>query len=191
VSSKQGKRGARTKKKSKPEVSRLGVLNELRMSATDAWAKSTHPVKKRVGRLEIAWREGMQWMAEDIQKMFRNFAIIGDAYDQQDLNVAALKGLLLEKGIITEEEFQAKRGFFSKLLIAERERRQAELKAVQEAAEAKQAEDAEIEAKADEAALGAADGSTVTPELKRMHKAAQEAGSDELHVPEGVTVFGG
>ena len=193
-SGKSKSRGSRRKKAAtrRGTVDRFQVMNELRASATDRWAQSTNPVKKRIGRLEIAWREGLQWLAEDLQKMFQNFRVVGDAYDRLDVNVAAIKAILIEKDIITHEEFEEKQTFLIGILNAERQRRQEELQRLQRESDAAALERAELERKAAEAAEGAADGSTVTPELKRIHQAATEAGSkDEIEVPAGARVFGG
>jgi len=177
--------------RSKP-VDRLQILQEMSSSVTEAWAKSTNPVKKRIGRLEVAWREGMQWLAEDLQTMFRNFETIGDACDTLDVNIAAVKALCIEKGIFTNEEFAEKQVSLTGLLNKERLRRQAELERLQKEAAAQAVVDADLEAKAAEAAAGAADGSHVTGDLKKMHKAATAAGEPkEIDVPAGATVFGG
>jgi hypothetical protein len=152
-------------------------------SATSRWAQSGNPVKKRIAALEVAWREALQWLFEDIQKMFGNFSVIGDAYDDLDMNVAALKALMIEKGVITEDEFQAKKKYFVGVLNKERRRRQSELQNLQRHAE----EEAKRVAEAEEAAL---DGSTVSSELKRMHKAALETGKNP-ELPSEATIFGG
>jgi hypothetical protein len=187
-----GKKGARRKGPPKKSMDRLQILQDLRSSATDLWVQSANPVKKRIGRLEVAWRDGIQWLSEDIQKMYQNFQVVGDAYDRLDINIAAIKAILIEKQVFTEEEFRVKQGFLIGVMDRERMRRQAELKRIQEEADAAALKQAEVDAKAAEAEAAASDGSTVSPELKRMHQAATAAGeSDEIEVPVGATVFGG
>lgn len=178
----------RTRKGFRKTVDRLAVLNEFRAGATDKWAQSENPVKRRIGRLEIVWREAVQWLSEDVSAMFSNFGTIADAYDTLDINIAATKTLLVEKGVFTEEEFQARRGYLIGVLNAERQRRQDELQRLQ--AEAQERD--EVEAKAQEAESKAWDKSTVTPGLKKMHRKSKEAGETEnLYIPDGATVFGG
>jgi len=153
---------------------RARLLEELgTASGTDNWASSTHPVKKRIGRLEVAWREVLQWLLEDIRKMFKNFETISDAYDILDVNIAAVKSLCVDKGLFTEEEFKARQKYIFGVLDAERTRRQAEL----EAAQARQREEA---ARPPE--------ERVDPELVRMHESAK-ATTDADHVPRSATIY--
>lgn len=184
-------RKGKSRKGTRRQPDRIQILQELRASVTSAWINSDNPIKKRVARLEVAWREGLQWVLEDIQKMFGNFEVIGDAYDDLDINIASLKALLVEKQVITEEEFEAKKQYFIGVMNAERQRRQEELERLQAEAEKKAQEDAETDAKVAEAEAQASDGSKVTSELKRMHKAATESDKDNIEVPDGATVFGG
>jgi len=148
------------------------------------WLNSSNPVKRRVAALEATMRGGIDGFAQDIANMFENFKIIADAYDSQDVNTAALKSLLLKKGIITEDEFQEERQYFIKVLNDERARRQAELEKLQQEAAEEAEREAEMDAAVKEIEAQAADGSKVTPELRRMHKAAVEAGKAPEDPPE-------
>ena len=154
---------------------RAQILERLGTAAsTDSWARSSNPVKKRVGRLEVVWREAIQWLLEDIQRMFQNFAVIADAYDEVDINAAALKSLLVEKGVITEEEFASRRGILKDMLIQERTRRQEEMERLKaEEKERRDREDAESDPNAD---------------LRRMKKAAESAASNPI--PNEAFIFG-
>jgi multidrug resistance efflux pump len=168
------------------------MLNELRASATDKWIHSDNPIKKRVARLEVAWREGFDYLLDDVRKMFQNFAVISDAYDQLDVNTMVLKTLLIDKGVISEEEFQAKRQELLEMVARIREQKQKELEEAQRKAaeEEASAEAAEEAARVAEAERGATDGSTVDPELSRMRKAAEAAGQ-EVSYPTEAFRFGG
>jgi len=155
---------------------RARLLEEIgTASGTDNWASSSNPIKKRIGRLEVAWREVIQWLLEDIRKMFANFETVSDAYDILDVNIAAVKSLCIEKGVFTEAEFAARQKAIFGAIDAERARRQAALARAQEeqqAAKAKAAEDAP------------------DPELVEMRKRAA-ATKDEDHIPASATIFGG
>lgn len=156
-------------------------------TATSKWLRSQNPLKKRIARLEVAWREGLQWIAEDVQKMFGNFTTIADAYDEIDVNVAAVKSLMVDKGLITEEEFSDRREALIKLIQEERKRRQAELEKLEEQARL-QEEDPEEAERVAEAEKKARDGSRVDPELVKMRQKAEKA--KDYRPPEAFT-FGG
>ena len=146
------------------------------LSSGSKWATSANPVKQRIGQLEIAWREGLQGVMEDIRSMFLNFQTMGDAYDTVDVNVASIKSLLIDKGVFTEAEFQERQAFLFKVLDAERVRRQVEL-------EAKRA--------ATPSGLGApTNGGAVDADLVRMRNEAA-ATTDADHVPPQASIFGG
>lgn len=161
---------------------RARLLEELgTATGTDGWAKSTNPVKKRIGRLEVGWREAIQWLLEDIRRMFKNHEDIADAYDVVDVNIAAVKSLCVDKGIFTEEEFKARQKQLFVYVDAERRRRQVEL-------EAKLAEErAKKEGKSGDVV---ADKNVVDPGLVKMRdSAADTAGKD--HEPDSAYIFGG
>ena len=139
----------------------------------DKWATSDNPVKRRIGRLEIAWRDGLQGVMSDIQTLFSNNAIVADAYDIIDVNLAAVKSLCVDKGVFTEDEFLARRAQLFGILDRERARRQVELDEKLKAAR-------ELE-----------EGRVIEhePELVRITKAAA-ATVDSDHVPPQATIFG-
>lgn len=66
-------------------------------------------VEERVQVLEKIHSGGIDWLAKEVQGLFHNDNVIGQAVEDHDTTIAALKALLIEKGIITEEEVQAKR----------------------------------------------------------------------------------
>lgn len=93
-----------------PAAYRASLLEELGTArSTEEWASSPNPLKRRIGALEAAWRETMQWMLEDIRKMMLNFNVIADQYTTLDINLAVLKLILIRKGITTHEEFDSAR----------------------------------------------------------------------------------
>jgi hypothetical protein len=150
------------------------LIDELMTGAmTENWAKSPNPVKRRIGRLEVGWREGIQWLAEDIRKMYLNFATISDAYDILDVNIAAIKSLCIDKGVFTEEQFTARRDDIMAYVDAERTRRQAEMEAIAAAAKAEAEKSPEEKVDAD---------------LVRMHDSAA-ATTDEDHIPKSATLY--
>ena len=152
-----------------------------RLGAGDKWATSSNPVKQRIGQLEIAWREGLQGLMEDIKAMYANFVTVSDGYDIIDVNIAAVKSLCIDKGVFTEEEYVARRKAIFGILDRERLRRQKELEAKLAEAEAK---------KAGQAGDTVADENIVDPQLVRMREGAKST-TDDDHIPAAATVFGG
>lgn len=164
----------------KNRAGRINLLNEMAELNGSAWARSDNPVKRRIGRLEVAWREGLQWLMEDIKKMFDNFVTISDGVDIIDVNLATVKSLCVQKGIFTEEEFKARQTAIFGMLDRAREKKQAELEALQ-AAEKERSE---------KASEKVADPNVVDPALVKMRDRAA-ATTDDDHVPRHATVFGG
>lgn len=164
------------------KAQRIHLLEELAtLNGNDSWARSDNPVKKRIGRLEVAWREGMQWLMEDVQKMFGNFETVSDAYDIVDVNIATVKALCIDKGIFTEAEFKLKQGAMFAMVDRIRARKQQELDA------ALAAEKAKVNGRVPDVVP---DKTIVDPALVKMREAAQ-ATTDEDHVPKHATMFGG
>lgn len=151
----------------------------LGRGATTAWLRSENAVKRRIATLEVVWRDAVEFLAQDIQAMFGNFEVIADAYDIVDINTAVLKQALIEKGVITEEEFQAKAGELRKVLHRVREKKARELEELRKKAEE------EVEEVADPDQPDQPDR-----DLVRMKKAAEEAGRAG-GFPSSATIFGG
>lgn len=173
-----GKKGRKHKVGRQGLSPRERVLESLpTLANTEKWLRSTNPVKKRIASLERVWRGGLDWLLNDIQKMFTNIELLAEGHDNIDLNVAALKSLMVDKGVITEEEFAERR---QKLFAITQKKR---MKMLEEARRAE--EEAERVKEAEEKAH---DGSAVTPELPRMRKAAEDASG---HVPPEAFEFGG
>ena len=66
-------------------------------------------IEERVQVLEKIQSGGIDWLAKEVQGLFHNDGVIGSAVEQHDTTIAAIKALLIEKGIITDAEVQAKR----------------------------------------------------------------------------------
>lgn len=166
----------------KREARRQRFMAEIAsLSVGDKWSTSTNEVKRRIGRLETAWREGLQGLMGDIQAMFQNHATIADAYDILDVNIATIKSLCVEKGVFTEAEFTARQQYLFGVVDRERQRRQAELEAkLAQAREEAEGRSGDI----------VADKDIVDPELVRLRERASETRASD-HVPEHATIFGG
>jgi hypothetical protein len=168
-------------RKERADSRRRKILESLTNDAmTESWATATNPVKRRIGRLEVAWRDGIQWLAEDIRKMFLNFTTIADAYDIADVNLAAIKSLCIDKGIFTDEDFEVRRAVIMKFVDEDRQRRQAELDELTAAAAAR-TEEAE-----------AAETSLPVRGLDREAVTIRDAvlaSKDESHIPKSATLF--
>ena len=166
--------------KERASVRRRRLMEALAGEAmTESWSTSSNPVKRRIGRLEVAWREGIQWLAEDIRKMYLNFTTVADAYDIADVNLATIKSLCVDRGIFTDDDFDARRAAIMEFVDAERKRRQAELDELTTAAT--RAEEATAaEAKLPRAGLGR-EAITI--------RDAVLASKDESHIPKSATLF--
>lgn len=71
--------------------------------------KSIKSIEERVEVLENVQSGGIDWLAKEMQGLFHNDSVIGQAVENHDTTIAAIKALLVEKGIITEQEVEAKR----------------------------------------------------------------------------------
>lgn len=71
--------------------------------------KQLESMDERVRALEKIQSGGIDWLAKEMQGLFHNDRVIGSAVENHDTTIAALKALLIEKGIITEDEVEAKR----------------------------------------------------------------------------------
>ena len=170
---------------------RAAALHAISSSATSAWLKTDNPIKRRIASLEVAWREGIGWLVNDIQSMFSNFAVLIDGHEKVDINVQALKSVLIEKGIITDEEFQAKMVYWQEVYERVREQKEEQRRAAEEEAERQAELTTEERNQVAEAERQAMDGSKVDQDLVDMKRAAIAAAEDESPYPSEATVFGG
>lgn len=93
-------------------------------------------LEKRVEVLEKVQTDGIDWLASEVKGLFHNDNVIGQAVEDHDTTLAALKALLIEKGIITEDEVSAKRKEIDLLRenTMKARAKEAELRSVAEAA---------------------------------------------------------
>jgi hypothetical protein len=71
--------------------------------------KQIKSIEERVQVLEKVQTGGIDWLAKEVQGLFHNDNVIGSAVESHDTTIAAIKALLIEKGIITESEVEAKK----------------------------------------------------------------------------------
>ncbi len=77
--------------------------------------KQVKSIEERVQVLEKIQSGGIDWLAKEMQGLFHNDGVIGEAVESHDTTIAAIKALLIEKGIITEAEVEAKRAEIDRL----------------------------------------------------------------------------
>lgn len=66
-------------------------------------------IEERLETLEKVQGDGVDWLAKEMKGLFHNDAVIGQAVENHDTTIAAIKALLVEKGILTDDEIEAKR----------------------------------------------------------------------------------
>jgi len=132
--------------------------------------------KKRMAVLEAVMSQGIDQLISEVQRIDYNVNIIAGALDDIDINVATLREIFKEKGIVSAEEFFAK-----KEVVIEAKR-----KAIEAAKEAQEAAREELTRKAKEME----EHPDVDPELVAMKQNAEVAGEEVDH-PEGAYIFGG
>lgn len=71
--------------------------------------KQIGKLDERIAALEKIQSNGLDWLATEMKSLFQNDNVIGQAVEEHDTTLAALKALLVEKGIITDAEIEAKR----------------------------------------------------------------------------------
>jgi predicted nucleotidyltransferase len=100
---------------------------------------SKKSIEKRLEVIEKIQSSGIDWLAKEVQGLFQNDNVIGEAVEDHDTTIAALKALLAEKGIITEDEVQAKRKQIDKMRADAQKARAKEAEMRQVAENAKKA----------------------------------------------------
>lgn len=121
-------------------------------------------LKKRLEAVEGTLRQGTDWLVQEIRNLYANEQIISEALEEQDVNIAAIRSLLVERGVLTDSAIDARRGELTDIKARVRAKKEQEL------------QEQEGRPQAD-------------PELLRMQDAAIEAGKDG-HPPEAF-IFGG
>lgn len=127
-------------------------------------------VKERLEKVEKVQSQGIDLLIREVQRLDGNDRVIAEGFEDIDLNAATLRSLLVQKGIITDEEFGAEKARLVAL----------KLQAQKQAEQKRKEEEATAEA---ERMLESDD------ELVRMKNAAESAGQ-EGH-PEEAFIFGG
>ena len=94
-------------------------------------------IEERLKVLEKVQGDGIDWLAKEMQGLFHNDGVIGEAVEDHDTTLAALKSLLIDKGIITEGEVQAKRAEIDKMRADSQKARQQEAEMLHVAEQAK------------------------------------------------------
>ena len=141
--------------------------------------KAKSPLKKRLDNLEKIIADGIDELVLDNRNLHHNDTIIAGAMEEHDETIAAIRSLLVDKGLLTDEAIDSRRAEVRKI----REDVRAEAIRKEEALAAKKAEDLK-------AAEDAADAARPDAELVLMKGKAEQAGK-ESGFPEGSFVFGG
>jgi len=71
-------------------------------------SSASERLKARVDTIEKVQTEGIDWLATEIKSLFSNDSVIGEAVESHDTTIAAIRALLVSKGILTDEEIDAK-----------------------------------------------------------------------------------
>jgi hypothetical protein len=132
-------------------------------------------VKERVAAVEQSQMTGIDMLIGEVRRIDGNVRVVAEGIENVDNAAAALAMLLIAKGVITKEEFQAK-----------------EAKIVQLRAEVSAKAKAEQEAVATQVKADAEEAKELAPdtELVQLHNRAVKAGETNEH-PEGAFFFGG
>jgi len=134
--------------------------------------KSKNIVKRRLETLEKIQTDGIDWLAHEVRGLYHNEQLLASAMEEQDNLLAAMRALLVGKGICTNQEIDDKKkeveGIRQRAIEAQKEQEQE-----QEQAREKEAQEA----------------LQPDPEMDRMKRAAESA-AGEGH-PTEAFIFGG
>lgn len=188
------KRGQRRRVIDKDAQNRASLLEELRRRGSEdsKWLSSSNPIKRRIAALEVAWGPGIGNLAEDIVSVYRVIESLMSVGQQQEATILAMKSILIDKGIVSEEEFD-ERVLKARAYLAIVEERHVRDRDAEEHAALMEEELNEklrqtlAEKAPDESAEEAL--RDVNPELLRMYRAATS--QEESDVPEGAYFFKG
>tara|TARA_Y100000296_G_C4973578_1_gene157112 strand:+ start:114 stop:461 length:348 start_codon:yes stop_codon:yes gene_type:complete len=99
---------------------------------------SKRSIDKRVGAIEKVQSDGIDWLATEIRNLYSNEQLLADAMETNDTTVAAIRALLVEKGILTDSEIDRKREELDKMRAQaiEAQAQQRELRQIDDAAKA-------------------------------------------------------
>jgi 2-oxoglutarate dehydrogenase complex dehydrogenase (E1) component-like enzyme len=98
--------------------------------------KDLRALDERLTLLEKVQTDGVDLLAREMKGLFHNDSVIGQAVEAHDTTIAAIKALLIEKGILTSEEIEAKGKEIDKMRAQamEARKKEAELREVAEKA---------------------------------------------------------
>ena len=91
-------------------------------------SSSMERLKGRVETLEKVQTDGIDWLANEVKNLFQNDKVIAGGLESQDNTVAAIRALLVEKGILTDPEIDAKTQEVEDLRTKAIQRKEEELK---------------------------------------------------------------
>ena len=126
--------------------------------------QSKEGLKRRVKTLETVVSDGIDQLILEVRRLDGNIRVLAEALEQHDTTIAALRAIIVESDVATDDEIDAKRKELEGIRNKVRE---------------------EAERKAEEANKKYAN---VDPELKAMHKAAVEAKDEH---PKEAFIFDG
>lgn len=101
--------------------------------------KTIRFLEKRIETVEKVQTDGVDCLVNEIKRLFHNDDVIGEAVEQHDTTIAALKALLIDKGIITEREVLDKRKEIDQIRVKAMEARKKEAELCYVAEQAKKA----------------------------------------------------
>ena len=99
-------------------------------------------IRARVETMEKIQGEGIDMLAQEIRGLYENDRVIGSAAEQHDTTIAAIRALLVGKGILTNDEIEQKSAEIDEIRTKEllrrkeAEEKERELSRLSEAAEA-------------------------------------------------------
>lgn len=96
-------------------------------------------IEERVQLLEKIQGGGIDWLANEMKGLFQNDDVIGSAVEEHDTTIAAIKALLVEKGILTEREISTKKEQIDRMRAEAVKAREKEAEMLQIAEQAKKA----------------------------------------------------
>ena len=100
--------------------------------------KNIVDLEARMAAMEKVQADGIDWLVKEIQVLFRNDNVVGEAIENHDTTIAAIRALLVAKGILTDKEIDEKRVEIDGIRSSAQEQRGrvSELQVLGEAAEA-------------------------------------------------------
>jgi hypothetical protein len=93
------------------------------MSRTERLEAQVQELEQRIAVMEKIQADGIDYLVTEIRRLFDNDAVIGQAAEDHDTTIAALRSLLVDKSVLTDDEIGDRRGTINGLRErAEKER---------------------------------------------------------------------